>query len=569
VKISGSSRLDRRGWRSSAQSARRTHGFLGAWEEVNLRRSLHKSASLSEPLSPGDLKAISLDSLLISGGDSRLHINSLTRLNEYGCHPNPHPEVISFSSSTASSISNDGYVAAKMALHKIFTSRAPAEVEPLFLKAIEDQRTELSELLGIGRSGTRIIFCPSGTDCQLHALYIARAIRPGPVLAMIAASDETGRGTIHAATGRHFSSINSQGATVKTGELISELGSGVTSVSIPIRTNGGALRPPCEIDAEVLGRIAKAAASGMSILFYAMHSSKTGHKSPSDECIREILSKWSDFVVIVIDCCQFRAGRKRIKSYINSGCMVMLTGSKFFSGPPFSGALVVPSYLIERLGSSDYMPLGFKDYSVRTNWPDNFTNIRMQLPNTINVGQFLRWTAALSEMRRYFAIPLDFRMSFLDNFEKSVQRLFQLFDGIKPLSLEEYSQSTDDEIANQTIFPFFVLKQGVPMSLSESKLLHTALNRDCSKQFSLSNSRILAASLCHVGQPVGIRLSDGFEAGALRISVGATNVSDAWRSSHISKCQGADLQVDKVRIILEKAALISSHFDDFGRHELS
>jgi hypothetical protein len=531
-----------------------------------LRHSFDKSVSLehlSEPAGPtslADLQTSSLDSLLISGGDTRLCVDPFTELNEYGCRPDPRPQAISFSSSTASSISCHGYAAARAALNKFSSSHKPVETEQLLLGGIEDQRTELAKLLGIDCSGAQIIFCPSGTDCQLHALYIARAIRSGPILTVVAASDETGRGTVYAATGRHYTSINSQGVAVKTGEPISELGSGISSISIPLRTNRGVLRPSCEIDVEVLRTISNAVESGLSVLFY--------RKSPSDKCIKEIRSRWPTSVAIVIDCCQFRASRKRIQLYNNSGCMVMLTGSKFFSGPPFSGALVVPSCLSERLVRSDYLPLGFRSYSIGANWPNDFTNIRRYLPSTINIGQFLRWTAAFSEMQRYYTIPIDFRMSFMGKFEQSVKQLFALSDGVRLIPLEKSShEGADDEMEHQTIFSFFVIKRGEPMSLPDIKLLHAALNKDISELFSTSKSRILAARPCHVGQPVGIRTSDGFEGGAIRVSLGAANVLEAWSSSRFSKCLGVTLQVDKVRSILEKTLLISSHFDDANWRE--
>ena len=49
-----------------------------------------------------------------------------------------------------------------------------------------------------------------------------------------------------------------------------------------------------------------------------------------------------DKVMIVIDACQARLGRARIRWYLERGFPVLLTGSKFFTGAPFSGALLVP-----------------------------------------------------------------------------------------------------------------------------------------------------------------------------------------------------------------------------------
>jgi len=56
-----------------------------------------------------------LDRLLAAGGDSRLAINPASGLNEYGCQPSPCPDTLSFSSSTASSISQRAYDRAQAA----------------------------------------------------------------------------------------------------------------------------------------------------------------------------------------------------------------------------------------------------------------------------------------------------------------------------------------------------------------------------------------------------------------------------------------------------------------------
>src|SRR5580658_4158068 len=50
-----------------------------------------------------------LASLLAAGGDPRLAINPASGLNEYGCRPTPCPDTLSFSSSTATSISERAY----------------------------------------------------------------------------------------------------------------------------------------------------------------------------------------------------------------------------------------------------------------------------------------------------------------------------------------------------------------------------------------------------------------------------------------------------------------------------
>src|SRR5258708_36730895 len=50
-----------------------------------------------------------LDRLLVCGGDPRLNIDPASGGNTYGCRPLPCPGTLSFSSSTATSISHPAY----------------------------------------------------------------------------------------------------------------------------------------------------------------------------------------------------------------------------------------------------------------------------------------------------------------------------------------------------------------------------------------------------------------------------------------------------------------------------
>ena len=58
--------------------------------------------------------------------------------------------------------------------------------------------------------------------------------------------------------------------------------------------------------------------------------------------------RWPGRVQVVVDACQMRLGRPRLKKYLDRGYLVIVTGSKFFTGPAFSGALLVPAGLARR-----------------------------------------------------------------------------------------------------------------------------------------------------------------------------------------------------------------------------
>ena len=84
-------------------------------EDPNSRDRSRSAAAMAELFAP-------LDRLLGCGGDPRLRLNPATAANEYGCQPFPCPDTLSFSSSTATSISERAYARAGDARDQLMRS---------------------------------------------------------------------------------------------------------------------------------------------------------------------------------------------------------------------------------------------------------------------------------------------------------------------------------------------------------------------------------------------------------------------------------------------------------------
>src|SRR5215470_4571615 len=84
----------------------------------------HGSEAPRFPAFNGGLRDLfsTLDDLLTCGGDPRLMLDPISRLNDYGCGPAPLPQTLSFASSTASSISELGYERAGLAREELMRS---------------------------------------------------------------------------------------------------------------------------------------------------------------------------------------------------------------------------------------------------------------------------------------------------------------------------------------------------------------------------------------------------------------------------------------------------------------
>jgi hypothetical protein len=505
----------------------------------------HPDFSMSGPQATGHFIAQPLDLLLAEGGDPRLAINPLDNMNSYGCRPAPRPEAITFASTTASSISEQAYLRAAQARLDLMRASATNTEEKVFDACIEQMRRALKTCLTLENEKTDIIFSPSGTDGQLIALYIAREVLGTRVTSIVVASNETGSGTAFTAKGQHFNTYTAQGIPVKKGEAVAALMDGTTSLDIPLRDEKGTPRSFEEMDRAVIAAIDVALSKGDRVLLQTMDSSKLGWRSPSQKCLREISTRWPQDVQIVVDACQMRLGRKRIKDHLRRGYVVLLTGSKFFTAPPFCGALLVPEAISARLAAADKVPPGLGDYSNRSDWPMAWSGIRSHLSARLNFGQWLRWEAAIEEMRVYFSMAQPERLASLQRFAATVSQCLENSPSLKllPGQVPDASDAIDDEeMAVRTIFPFTISRAGKLLSPDDCKKLYQALNKDVSNllpaQASLQDRKI-AARLCHIGQPVA--LPDG---AVLRLSAGARTVTEGWSAEDVKAI------IDKIEVLL-------------------
>jgi hypothetical protein len=508
-----------------------------------------------------------LDRLLSGGGDRRLAINPASGVNQYGCQPFPCPETLSFASSTATSISERAYEVANDARQSLMQSAIAVGIDAAFDARIEAMRDELKACLGLAETRVEVVFSPSGTDSQLQALFLAGALL-GPVLTtIIVAADQTGSGTADTARGQHFSAATAHGHRVRKGEPVAGLAHSVASVALPSFDETGGFRPHPDSDARVLGAIEKSVANGTNVLLQIMDSSKLGWRSPSDQCLDEISARWPDRVQIVVDACQMRLSRPRLQNYLDRGYIVIVTGSKFFTGPPFSGALLVPAGLSKELGAVTEVASGFREYFSCSDWPRNWPAVRSCFPIRANFGQWLRWEAALEEIRAYYSVPDQFRLLALTMFGKGVQRIIASSPSLRLLPLPQRREDggvDDAELAQPTIFPFLIRRDGRFFSLGDCRTIYRALARDLRNNVSANKHRRpeIAAKLCLVGQPVAL----GHFA-ALRICASARLVTEAWSSDQHAARDNLRRELSRVGAIVSKIEWLVAHMDGLNLKE--
>ena len=472
-----------------------------------------------------------LEELIASGGDHRLSLATDKR-NSYGCTPFPRPSVLAFGSSTASNISQRAFTQAQAAQAQLWLTTIIMGASAAFDADVERARQRLRDVLGI--SGAEIVFCPSGTDAQLQALFHAASWLGQPLTTVIAGSDQTGSGTAFTARGHHFSDCTSLGAQVQKDSPVAAISANVSAVSVPFCDAGGDLRTKDEMDGAVYAAVAQAVGRGDKVLLQVMDASKLGWRAPSIACIHHIAAAWPGQVWIVVDACQMRVGRAQLQDYLTRGYLVLLTGSKFFTGPAFSGALLIPQSKATQTTAPRTTSDALGNYTTRHDWPLPWQDLRQALPATCNYGQWLRWEAALAEMEAYFTIPDIFREDFFAALGREIPRIIAASGNLDPVSdaRDPADMTLGAEMRHQTIFSFAPCRDGESLPLEQCSGLYRAMGMDLSELLprnAADNERRIAGRICEIGQPVALGHRPG---AALRICVSARQASDCWENSN-------------------------------------
>ncbi|MCW2119641.1 hypothetical protein [Flavobacterium sp. 7A] len=503
--------------------------------------------------------------LLMSGGDLRLNIDEIQLLNKYGCRPFPRPDAFTFASSTASSVSNFAYDKTDKVRSILIRNSLKNGFQKTTIEFSELLKSNLRKNFKLSEE-CEIIFSPSGTDSALQIAAITQIISDKEITHILVASDETGSGVASALKGCHFENTTALDIPIKKGDRIEGFRD-VNLIKIPFRDDKGALKSSSQLDQEVYDAVSKTNKLGRHVVLHTMDQSKLGYQSPTDNLIKKLNSLVSLSMQIIVDGSQLRLDPKDIQNYLSKGYIVTVTGSKFFTGPPYSGALFLPKSVSKVVQSiKNNLPEGLTQYYNHSDWPTSWFCSK-ELSEGFNYGSYMRWNAAIVEMSRYFKTPILYRNMGIEMFCNFVEDSINDANFLEPIYGDEtktksYS-SKEFGIRNiRTIFPFFILKNNEALSLEKVKKLYTLLNSDLSDQFEDSSIEIirLAAQKCHIGQAVNVIYANKIESAVLRISLGARVISESWVNRDISLFfRNIELQMNQITITIKKIELILSH----------
>jgi len=466
------------------------------------------------------------EALLVAGGDERIVADPLSGLSRYGCGVSPDPDLVALGSSTASVISTHAYKAAQDLRDICQRQLQDRPAAAVYATQMQRIRAELLQLCGIAPGdGVSAVLAASGTD--LHMLA-GQWIKPQRIV-MIAAG-ETGRGVPAALQGRHFGACTAFSEEVATGAPLGD--QPCELVTLSPRDADGSLRDPARVDAECNACVSEAASAGKSVLLVLTDVSKTGLIVPGIASVLALKKRWPSQVEILVDACQFRLAPATLHAYLSHGCMLAVTGSKFISGPTFCGALLIPAEIGRRYRD---LPLdaGLRAYSCAGDWPPDWPAARA-LPDKSNFGLLLRWQAALTELRRFCAVPDALADAFVHDFgEKIRQRLAAdaCFEALPVAPLERHALGSEERWDRaQTIFSFLLFMPDErggrrPLHRDETQEIYRGLMRATAGN---------AARRFQLGQPVACGQRGNTPVSALRICISARMIVAACAADSTS-----------------------------------
>jgi hypothetical protein len=398
--------------------------------------------------------------------------------------------------------------------------------------------------------GTGITLFPSGTDAEFLPclLGLCRAMKAGGKLAtIITATGEVGSGTNDAACGKHFAPLlpaQHQCPEHKVGGSIFPEGSTpeVDTIQLKLRNAEGERYSIEDLDKFVRDAVAKALGEDgySNVVVHVVAGSKTGSIMPSLHVVADLVREYGDRVMPVVDACQTRMQDAGLQSLIEHDLPVLVTGSKFYGGPPFCGAALLPKAMVEELnealsgGNPSFRDAvasaDLKAYISGALVAPELTALKDMLPTDIpNLGLLLRWQMALYQIEQYHSIPEAQRdrivKGWMDQFADVVRSkaspAVSIFEDSREASLPSNRRArsnTVDAIIDcgmikmKTINMLELKKRAVgddgteqwrPLSLDEMKKVHTLMSTDVSGKDGWPEDPVLAKRI-FIAQPVAL-----------------------------------------------------------------
>jgi selenocysteine lyase/cysteine desulfurase len=409
--------------------------------------------------------------LLTIGGDERIVPAHRDGTNKY--HSSPFPrQTVTYASSTANDISAAAFdhLAAFVRAHGITPDMAGAH----YARHLNAARRRIGAAYSLP-PGTDIAFSASGTDLEYIALQAFAGRAGGGIHNVLLGADEVGSGCILSAHGQYFAAQTALGMPTTKATPVPGLAP-VSLTEISVRNGFGDAFDSGVIVAGMRSEIERAIAAQQFPLLHVVHGSKTGLILPHLEDIDALIARYGDGIGFVVDACQARITSAAIAAYLTRGAVVLLTGSKFMGGAPFSGFALVPQAIAARIA-----PLGEGMATIfrRAELPAGWARAD-RLPDGGNAGLTVRLEAALFELERFQALAFGDVARIIELFRTASLDLIERIGGARvlPYPLADRAQAGSHPIEMRTLTTIDLSGEGGEIDFDRATAIQTAMMRD-------------------------------------------------------------------------------------------
>ena len=457
----------------------------------------------------------SLLGILVRGCDERIFLREKSNANKYHLNPVEYANLLQRGSCTCNLLTPDG--------HKVADAFLESYNQKTYQDIVINQMSRIQSVLSLNIDNNKIadfdvVFGPSGSD-MMYIPLLFKSMMEGKdckIVNIITCPDELGSGSVPAGELKYYAKYNQMGEDIPIAEYIENTGATIEAVHIAAReSEEGIITDRKPELREILNKY-KNTTDEKGVVVNLVYASKSGiidDLSIIDEYLEESISNKFTFVV---DMCQFRVDMEIVHSLLKKNVSVMITTSKFFQAPPFCGALLVPSLLLEKISSLDAAfcaPAYYRIFS-SYDFPPKLTNIGQHLTPYENKGLRVRWEVGLCEMEAYLAYPPAMRDEYIARW-KSI-----IIGRLAQSNTFEIMPNVDDTVP--TILSFKV-KRVDGSSLSKPELQALFDNLALNEQQGLRDGY----TKVFIGQPVAF----GKKA-FIRLAIGSANLRQQFESKN-------------------------------------
>jgi hypothetical protein len=486
------------------------------------------------------------------------------------------------SSATACPPDISGFERADTLRKELLNAALKGDLSAMFSTCMEQVRNRIAALLHLDRIDPfpAIITTPSGIEAELVLVQLAverwrelaqkekpnQDVQPAVENVFISA-DEIGSDKQAAGAMQPFSAQAPDGSDVTSAFVdgVSRAASGVVTFSKPDWVYQ--IRSDCQGFATQLEHRLNEIVytQGRVAIVHIWAASAVGLSFPAPEFLVRIKKKYRERLIAVVDATQMRCDERMLAAFLESGCCVILSGSNFIGGPPFSGALILPFAEAQTLQDA-VNKLGH--YISAEDVDPRLADFRKSLPDWKNFGLLLRWHAALAIMERYYSLEPKQRQDLVARWRLGVLERIVRIPYLRVYQAEDSLRSfgrCHHWVEHDTIVPVSVCPAESTMGEPEASLDQSGLMQvyqwladDMSTRLPLqadTTARSIAARPCLTGRPLRIGLDDSARA-VLPIAISAADLLRCARGeSEFAKVLEEDC------LLVRKLGLLAKYFE--------